>query len=149
MKKGISPIVAVVLLIAIAVIAAVGLYFWVGGLATKQPTPNTPIVLNAQSVTCGNGNGTNVVAMVQNLHPSQTMTGVLMLMAHNGTCYGELDGANLTTAVTIAAGSQKAVTFDCLYNVTVGDGDQNVSHWAGDTYIILGPAGVSQAQMVC
>jgi flagellin-like protein len=47
MNKGISPIVAVVLLIAIAVISAVGLYFWVGGLATKQPTPNTPIVITA------------------------------------------------------------------------------------------------------
>ncbi len=47
MKKGISPIIAVVLLIAIAVIAAVGVYFWVGGIATKQPTPNPPIVINA------------------------------------------------------------------------------------------------------
>ncbi|MFC2175092.1 archaellin/type IV pilin N-terminal domain-containing protein [archaeon] len=47
MRKGISPIVAVVLLIAIAVIAAVGLYFWVGGLATKQPTPTTPGTITA------------------------------------------------------------------------------------------------------
>lgn len=35
MKKGISPVIAVVLLIAIAVIAAVGVWYWVGGLATK------------------------------------------------------------------------------------------------------------------
>ena len=47
MRKGISPIVAVVLLIAIAVIAAVGLYFWVGGLATQQPTPSTPGTITA------------------------------------------------------------------------------------------------------
>ena len=47
MKKGISPIVAVVLLIAIAVIAAVGLYFWVGGIATQQPTPDTPGTITA------------------------------------------------------------------------------------------------------
>jgi flagellin-like protein len=45
--KGISPIVAVVLLIAIAVIAAVGLYFWVGGLATQQPTTAKPGVISA------------------------------------------------------------------------------------------------------
>ena len=51
MKKGISPIVAVVLLIAIAVIAAVGLYFWVGGLATQQPTSTTPIVISAKEST--------------------------------------------------------------------------------------------------
>ena len=50
MKKGISPIVAVVLLIAIAVIAAVGLYFWVGGLATQQPTTDKPGVISANCV---------------------------------------------------------------------------------------------------
>ncbi len=50
MKKGISPIVAVVLLIAIAVVAAVGLYFWVGGLSTKQPTPQTPVSITATPI---------------------------------------------------------------------------------------------------
>ncbi len=42
MKKGITSIVAVVLLIAIAVIAAVSVYFWMSGMTTKQPTPYTP-----------------------------------------------------------------------------------------------------------
>ena len=55
MKKGISPIVSVVLLIAIAVVAAVGLYFWMGGLATKQPTPNVPIVISANPIDPGSG----------------------------------------------------------------------------------------------
>ena len=45
--KGISPIVAVVLLIAIAVVAGVGLYFWLAGIATKQPTPNMAIAITA------------------------------------------------------------------------------------------------------
>jgi len=35
MKKGISPVVAVVLLIAIAVIAAVGVWYWVGAYTGK------------------------------------------------------------------------------------------------------------------
>ncbi len=58
MKKGISPIVAIVLLIAIAVIAAVGIYFWVEGLATKQPTPEKPVAIVANPV----GNGKVLIA---------------------------------------------------------------------------------------
>ncbi len=50
MKKGISPIVAVVLLIAIAVVAAVGLYFWIGGLATKQPHTPTSIAISGNPI---------------------------------------------------------------------------------------------------
>ncbi len=46
-NKGISPIVSVVLLIAIAVIAAVSIYFWSAGLVTKQPTPEGPIPITA------------------------------------------------------------------------------------------------------
>jgi len=53
MARGISPIVAVVLLIAISIIAATGLYFWTAGIATKQPTPNTPASITA--VPIGNG----------------------------------------------------------------------------------------------
>jgi len=53
MRHGISPIVAVVLLIAIAVIAAVGLYFWTAGLATKQPVPNTPASITATPLGSG------------------------------------------------------------------------------------------------
>jgi len=50
MRKGVSPVVAVVLLIAISVVAAVGLYFWSAGLATKQPTTDTPISIYATPI---------------------------------------------------------------------------------------------------
>ncbi len=50
MKKGVSPVIAVVLLLAIAIVAAVGLYFWTSGLATKQPTPDTPVAITANPV---------------------------------------------------------------------------------------------------
>ena len=42
MKKGISPVVAVVLLIAIAVIAAVGVWYWVGAY-TGEPNVQTSL----------------------------------------------------------------------------------------------------------
>jgi len=132
MQKGISPIVAVVLLIAIAVIAAVGLYFWVGGLATKQPTPATPNVITAQKISCvpeTHSNATMTV-MMQNL-------GTTSLTA-NFTLYGDGSSNNATTtAVTINAGSQAPVSFGSL-NLT-----------SGSSYMILGPAGVSQAMVVC
>lgn len=40
--KGVSPVIAVVLLIAIAVIAAVAVWYWVGPLTSKPPGTETP-----------------------------------------------------------------------------------------------------------
>ena len=37
MKKGVSPVVAIVLLIAIAVISAVAVWSWIGPLTSKPP----------------------------------------------------------------------------------------------------------------
>ena len=47
MKRGVSPIVAVVLLIAVSIVAATGLYFWTAGIATKQPVPAQPNAITA------------------------------------------------------------------------------------------------------
>ncbi len=55
MKKGISPVVAVVLLIAIAVIAAVGVWYWVGAY-TGQPNVTTSV----KTFTVQKCNGTHV-----------------------------------------------------------------------------------------
>jgi flagellin-like protein len=41
MKKGVSPVVATVLLIAIAVISAVAVWYWVAPLTSSQPTGST------------------------------------------------------------------------------------------------------------
>ena len=41
MRKGVSPVVATVLLIAIAVISAVAVWYWVSPLAGPQATPST------------------------------------------------------------------------------------------------------------
>ena len=53
MARGISPIVAVVLLIAIAIIAACGLFFWTAGVATKQPVAATPVSITAVPLGAG------------------------------------------------------------------------------------------------
>ena len=41
MRKGVSPVVATVLLIAIAVISAVAVWYWVAPLTSAQATPST------------------------------------------------------------------------------------------------------------
>ena len=41
MKKGVSPVVATVLLIAIAVISAVAVWYWVAPMTGQQATPET------------------------------------------------------------------------------------------------------------
>ena len=51
MRKGVSPVVAVVLLIAISVIAAVGVWYWVGGMANKPPGVTT-ILRSIQVTDC-------------------------------------------------------------------------------------------------
>ncbi len=50
MKRGMSPIVAVVLLIAISTIAAISIYFWSAGLVTKQPGPEKPVPIVANPI---------------------------------------------------------------------------------------------------
>ena len=122
MRKGISPIVAVVLLIAIAVIAAVGLYFWVGGLATKQPTPSTPGTITA---ICS---GSNHVVTISN-------TGTTDITTAN------LD--NSMTTGTISLGSSTCPT-------TLGSGDSCVygNASSGAKGFVYG-SDVAQAQFNC
>jgi flagellin-like protein len=131
MQKGISPIVAVVLLIAIAVIAAVGLYFWVGGLATQQPTTQKPIVISAQGLSCGKlAAGEWATAMVQNLDPSQTLAATLYIKDDTGTA------SNST--ISFLPSSQNLTNFS-----SAGSG-----FTVGNTYVIYGTSGTSQAQFV-
>ncbi len=55
MKKGISPVVATVLLIAISVIAAVSIYYWVGGMASQKGVRKKPMSIEATPVNPAEG----------------------------------------------------------------------------------------------
>jgi len=104
-RKGISPIVAVVLLIAISVIAAVGLYFWVGGLATKQPTPETPRTINAFMIKC-NETGNSTV-QISNTSPSGLSIAGATLRTSWGGGLASVGGGNDTCPSSdLAAGAQ-------------------------------------------
>jgi flagellin-like protein len=120
--KGISPIVAVVLLIAIAVIAAVGLYFWVGGLATQQPTTAKPGVISANCV-----GGT---VMVSNIGTT-LVTGSTLLDSSTGLACAAV-GTNNCAAASLASGatcvcqtSVAAGTTGTIYAAQVGSAKYN------------------------
>ncbi len=70
--RGISPIVAVVLLLAMAVISGVGVYFWVNTFTSKPATPNGPIIIQATPIGDGKVLITNLgqkTASLSNLKP--------------------------------------------------------------------------------
>ncbi|MCD6522257.1 MAG: hypothetical protein J7K68_00770 [Candidatus Diapherotrites archaeon] len=116
MQRGISPIVATVLLIAISVIAAVGIYYWVGGYATKQPTPSTPRTLTAYVVTCGDSSTYASTVMIANTSPPGTssITG-LSTNTTGSTGLSTSSGALIFNcgASSIGAGEQTACRVGC------------------------------------
>ncbi len=62
MRKGITAVVAVVFLIAIAIIASISIYFWMAGLTTKRPEPVKPTPIVANPI----GNGKVLIANLGN-----------------------------------------------------------------------------------
>ncbi len=115
MRKGVSPIVAVVLLIAIAVVAAVGLYFWAGGLATSQNTPETPIAISAVPVGVG---ADELKLLLANLGDTAIPA---------GTTFYTSNGAEANLSTTLPAGQQAMLTFHggTTSSGTVDFGDSN------------------------
>ncbi|MFC2175215.1 archaellin/type IV pilin N-terminal domain-containing protein [archaeon] len=111
--KGISPIVAVVLLIAIAVIAAVAISFWSGGLVTSQSTPDKPNVITASIL-----NPTSGWIGIANLGPGPVTLNYLNT-TDGTTC-------NFNGTVTIAEGQQDIcvmppkIGISTLYSPTTG-----------------------------
>ena len=89
MKKGISPVVAVVLLIAIAVIASVGVWYWVGSYTGK---PNVSgMKKTAEIIKC---NRTHV--FVQNTG-SQELDNNASIYDENGAEVGYINFAGIAS----------------------------------------------------
>lgn len=115
MKRGISPIISVVLLISIAVVSAVGLYFWAGGLATQQPTPATPVVITATAVDADTGQ-----IMIVNLG-NEPFTDTFYLAGDESK----------SCTVTIEAGQQAMCELD-----SVAGGGQGQGGFGGDNILM-------------
>ena len=113
MKKGVSPIVAVVLLIAIAVIAAVGLYFWVSSLTGQQPEPTKPKTITATVVGLCNTSVLNASAITKVMLSNSGPPGKDVNTTHEGDSVAlkTSGGGNVTctTNGTLSSGE----TTDC------------------------------------
>jgi len=89
MRKGVSPVVAIVLLIAIAVISAVAVWTWVGPLTSKPPMGSTT-QYSMQVVRCYSSTST---IDIKN-------TGGTKISAQAFSLISKVDGAQLNATVT-------------------------------------------------
>ncbi len=140
MRKGVSPVVATVLLIAIAVISAVAVWYWVAPLTSPPATP--PTTQYAFVVTTAYKNLTNSAQCVSlDIKNSGGMaipagTGFLIRFT-NGTASAAY--VNITAASAIPSGSTVNV------NITNGINNTTLAISSGSYIlrIVASPAGIS------
>jgi len=114
MRKGVSPVVAIVLLIAIAVISAVAVWTWVGPLTSKPPMGSTTqyslTVLKCypgtQNIDVKNTGGTRInavlFALINKTDGSSSGAGVTLTMAPGDVNSSVPTGAGLISGMPYA-----------------------------------------------
>ncbi|MBN3037712.1 MAG: hypothetical protein JW834_04685 [Candidatus Diapherotrites archaeon] len=100
MKKGLSEIIAVVILVAIAVIGSVAAYYWLGGMFSKQPAPRIPTPLSAVPADAHAG---YLYVILVNLGNQQIPVGSTLLVAENS--------AEAILSEPILPGNQQLIVF--------------------------------------
>ncbi|MCK4327438.1 MAG: type IV pilin [Candidatus Diapherotrites archaeon] len=128
--KGISPVVGVVLLIAIAVTAVASIYFWAGGLSAAGYGDDEPTIqqISARRVSCTPGAAGTLQATIINMDVTRVDTN--LTLAHDS-------GLVTVNGVSIMPGASKEVTFN------------NAGLTRGKAYVIVGSGQVGQAVVVC
>ena len=113
--RGISPIVAVVLLIAIAVVGSTSIYFFIGGLATKEQGTDQATATAMAATVIDSQNG---VVMVQNL------------------------GTETIPAQLLSVAGSQSSTKGCVLDTAIQPGQQAACHTTGfeGTETIYGPS---------
>jgi flagellin-like protein len=117
MRKGVSPVVAIVLLIAIAVISAVAVWSWVSPLTSKPPTGST--VQYSISVLHCYPSTTNSTLDIKN-------TGGVTINSQNWDLINATSGATiisnaLNVSQTLAPGATSSIVM-VNTNLTAGSG---------------------------
>jgi flagellin-like protein len=102
--RGVSPVVATVLLIAIAVVAAVGVWYWVGSYTSKPATTSTD--LKSIDVTC--------TANVQNIIVKNMGTGTMSAVSF--TVYN----SNYSGVATFSVSTASLTSIASALNTTAG-----------------------------
>jgi len=127
-RKGISPIIATVLLIAITIAAGLAIYGWVSGLigagTSSKLVGSTPITLSVASVTnkaTTSGNTVTVTGLISNLghHSESVSSTTIEIVSANGYVYTGSSLTSPSTPVTIAAGSTQSVPV--IFKLQSGD----------------------------
>ncbi len=129
MEKGISPVIAVVLLIAIAVISAVGVWYWVGGLASKPggvQQAQTGFTIedcdtDEDQVLIRNTGSIDIASSASVYNSSNDEVGAIQMNASELVLgveevgYRNVTGANLTSGetYTVIEGGLPTVQFTC------------------------------------
>ncbi|MFC2175094.1 archaellin/type IV pilin N-terminal domain-containing protein [archaeon] len=132
MRKGLSPVVAVVLLIALAVIMSMSIYFWASSLNTMEGAyPDDQArakPISVQTVECNAGVGGNLTARILNV-------GTATIDANFTLVYAS--GSVEMTGISIIPGDSEEVEF------------LNTELTSGSMYVIMGTGRVTAAPVVC
>ncbi len=81
MQRGLSEYVAVVLLIGIATIGSITLFFWMAGQTTQQQTPSNPLPLNGKVIASEAG---YLKVLIVNLGDKSLPSDGVLVVAENG-----------------------------------------------------------------
>jgi flagellin-like protein len=88
-RKGISPIIATVILVLIAVAAGVMLWLWVSGFASAMPAEqqalNERIRIDAVKVESGSGGNKSVIIYVRNIGKTDVVIGAAYILDTSNT----------------------------------------------------------------
>ncbi|MGC8564141.1 MAG: archaellin/type IV pilin N-terminal domain-containing protein [Fervidicoccaceae archaeon] len=139
-KRGVSPIVATLLLILIAIAAAAVLYVWVNTLSSSTTQYNPGNVASAISIDAADLSTNTLTAYVRNVG-SNVISGVLNVYIYNQT--GTLIATGQSGSVTIQPGQVQSISATLSFTT----GNQITS---GTTYTVkvVAPGGASAVASV-
>jgi flagellin-like protein len=125
MRKGVSPVVATVLLIAIAVISAVAVWYWVSPLTSPSATPSTTsygfVVTGVyKNVTTGNCTSVDIKNSGGTTIPTNTLFEIFNITGTSTGKYVGLSSTSLTSGTTANFNITSSATANTTGNIPVG-----------------------------
>ena len=107
-KRGISPVVATVILVAVTIVVAVAVAYWMGGIAGLYTRYEKLEISSIYAEYDANSKNWTITVTVKNTGSADaTIDNVLL----NGKPHGTVSaGLNVTLPVSLTVGSQKAIT---------------------------------------
>ena len=117
-RRGVSPVIATVLLILVAVAATVIIWTWVSGAASNNPTAQ-PALQEKITIDAVQYIGANNTAIVYITNTGQVNVDIVSAYILNATTGTVVCGGPLTTPVSISAQSSGKVLLNCV--LTAGE----------------------------